>query len=165
MWSRSTLPLRLHLLQLLPAISSAIISQHTSSSALQPQHTSAAPKSRPSYHHHPSSLPIDVCSCLARLLPLLSPSLYIICQLASNRTSSTWVCVPSTGKSSNSSSSSSCAAGFCGCSGLVVSLESETMPSVVAELPWAASDILGGGMVSSDGRLVTRRPFSWMSVS
>lgn len=50
---------------------------------------------------------------------------------------------PSTGKSSNSSSSSSCAPGFCGCSGWLVSFESVVTALVVFALPWAAPDILG----------------------
>jgi hypothetical protein len=52
--------------------------------------------------------------------------------------------VPSTGKSSNSSSSSSCAPGFCGCSGWLVSFESVVRPAlVVGALAWGAPDILG----------------------
>ena len=55
--------------------------------------------------------------------------------------------VPSTGKSSNSSSSSSCAPGFCGCSGWLVSFESVVTALVVFALPWAAPDIVGGCFV------------------
>ena len=53
--------------------------------------------------------------------------------------------IPSTGKSSNSSSSSSCAPGFCGASGWLVSFESVVRPGlVVGAFDWAAPDILGG---------------------
>ena len=56
-------------------------------------------------------------------------------------------CLPSTGKSSNSSSSSSCAAGFCGWRGLESSLESETVALAVATLLPVASDILAVDLI------------------
>ncbi len=54
-----------------------------------------------------------------------------------------WECdVPSTGKSSNSSSSSNAAAGFCWSLRVEESVESETVAFVVGPEPSAAADIM-----------------------
>ena len=52
--------------------------------------------------------------------------------------------VPSTGKSSNSSSSSNAAAGFCWSLRVEASVESETVAFVVGPEPSAAADIVAG---------------------
>ena len=123
------------------------IKEFSSSSASPPSpaRLSAAPRSRRSCRRHPSSPPTSASRRSASRLPLPLSSLLscvvsfldLVARMLDLR-----VCVPSTGKSSNSSSSSSCAPGFCGWRGWLVSFESETTALVVFWLPCAAPDMV-----------------------
>jgi hypothetical protein len=117
----------------------------SSASPPSPARLSAAPRSRRSCRRHPSSPPTSASRRSASRLPLPWSSLLscvvsflnLVARMLDLR-----VCVPSTGKSSNSSSSSSCAPGFCGWRGWLVSFESETTALVVFWLPCAAPDMV-----------------------
>lgn len=107
------------------------------------QLTLAALRTRPRCHHRPNSPPINVYSPSVSRPPPPLPSLPI--NIVSDGSTHTFVRkhVPSTGKSSNSSSSSNCAAGFWVASGCESSLLSETIAFVVpALLLSAAPDIV-----------------------
>ena len=117
----------------------------SSASPPSPARLSAAPRSRRSCRRRPSSPPTGASRRSASRLPLPWSSLLscvvsfldLVARMLDLR-----VCVPSTGKSSNSSSSSSCAPGFCGWRGWLVSFESETTALVVFWLPCAAPDMV-----------------------
>ncbi|KAF2131599.1 hypothetical protein P153DRAFT_199134 [Dothidotthia symphoricarpi CBS 119687] len=104
--------------------------------------TSAAPQSPRSCRRRPSSLPIDARCRQGSVSPPLSNLSY--CQPRFALSSSLGMFqarVPSTGKSSNSSSSSSCVAGFLSCeSGCSPFLGSAAL--VVAVFPCAGPAIL-----------------------
>jgi hypothetical protein len=111
-------------------------------------HTGAGPRTRRSCHHHPSSPPTDVWFLLRRQMkraPRLRASLF--CRNSQfhvlvGEWSNCKLNAPSTGKSSNSSSSSSWAACFWGASGCESSLRSETTAFVVLASACAAPDMM-----------------------
>ena len=127
---RSSFPLRLHLLQLLPTprVSNTILLSSNHCSHLLQLHR----KVISSIIIIPTLLP------QMRVRPLrtdfflfgpifTTPLAFVLRDTTLLLRMSVWV-VPSTGKSSNSSSSSSCTAGFWGWRGLLVSLVSVIMP-------------------------------------
>ena len=119
--------------------------------------TSTVSKNPRSYHRHPSSLPTSVsyrlrcrevlrCPRAPNLLRSVKVSKRNACSVLCKETLSSWSSrrgdVPSTGKSSNSSSSSKAAAGFCWSLRVEESVESETVAFVVGPEPSAAADIV-----------------------
>jgi hypothetical protein len=130
----------------------SIVPQALSSSSPSPTPPSTAPRNHRLCRRRPSSPPTSAWrQPVIRLPRPWSSLLRVSCQMFGALMASLYV--PSTGKSSNSSSSSSCAPGFCGCSGWLESFESEVTALVVFELPCAAPDILGDFVASLSGRL------------
>lgn len=120
--------------------------------------TSTVSKNPRSYHHRPSSLPTNVSyrlHCLEVLRCPRAPSLLRSVKARERRNACLDLCIgrlssrgsrergiPSTGKSSNSSSSSNAAAGFCWSLRVEESVGSETVAFVVGPEPSAAADIV-----------------------
>ena len=120
--------------------------------------TSTVSKNPRSYHRRPSSLPTNVSyrlRCREVLRCPRAPNLLRSVKASKKRNACSVLCmetlsswssrrgdVPSTGKSSNSSSSSKAAAGFCWSLRVEESVESETVAFVVGPEPSAAADIV-----------------------